>query len=184
MKLKDKLKKTGRNSAIAKFIIFLVIIYLFIAMIKGLYFLTNDSSYSFVSNINLGLEWLIEKSYIFPLSIAWDKIPEISLEAGNILEIYKIITPPVVVIILCAFFIKDHLLVKAEFDDLKAEIKKEKALRDMRKDEGLEIISENNTLDVVINNATNSDPSWHEKWWGKIAIGLAIMLIATVVGLR
>ena len=54
------------------------------------------------------------------LSIAWDKIPEISLEAGNILEFYKTITPPVVVIILCAFFIKDHLSVKAEFDDLKA----------------------------------------------------------------
>ncbi len=83
MKLKDKLKKTGRNSAIAKFIIFLVIIYLLIAMIKGFYFLTNDSSYPFVYNINLGLEWLIEKSNIFPLrQLEINNPPIIQLEGG------------------------------------------------------------------------------------------------------
>lgn len=54
----------------------------------------------------------------------------------------------------------------------------------MRKEAGLETVAENATVDVVISNATNNDPSWHETWWGLIFIGVAVALIVAAFGVK
>jgi hypothetical protein len=54
----------------------------------------------------------------------------------------------------------------------------------MRKDAGLETLSESATIDIAISNATNNDPAWHNTGWGKIIIGVAIALVITAIGLK
>lgn len=54
----------------------------------------------------------------------------------------------------------------------------------MRKEAGLETAAENATVDVVISNATNNDPAWHDTWWGRVFIGVAIALVVAAVGIK
>jgi hypothetical protein len=114
----------------------------------------------------------------------WEAIPAIPFEGRDIIEFYKVIIPPAVVFGICTLFIIDHRALRAKFYELKADIEKEIALREMRKDAGLETVSESATIDIAISNATNDDPAWHNTGWGKIIIGVAIALVVTAIGLK
>ena len=74
--------------------------------------------------------------------------------------------------------------MKVEYAGLKDEIEKEVTLRDMRKDAGIHTVSESATIDVIINNATNSDPLWHNTWWGKIILAISIALLLVALGFK
>jgi len=184
LKIKEKLKKTSRNSKIAYIVALISIVYFLMTLVKGIYFWTDGSSFELAVKVNLGMSWIIQNTYFPPLNLIWERIPSVPFEGGDILSFYKVIIPPMVVLIICSFFIVDHRSLKTKYYELKAEIEKEIALRDMRREAGIDTVSENATLDVVISNATNSDLSWHDTWWGKIAIGLSIVLIATAIGLK
>ncbi|OOE87632.1 hypothetical protein [Salinivibrio sharmensis] len=162
----------------------LAVIYLLIAGIKGVYFWTDGSSFLLAKNINDGSRWVIEKTWFFPLRNFWEAIPAIPFEGRDIIEFYKVIIPPVVVFGICALFITDHRMLREKFYELKADIEKEIALREMRKDAGIETLSESATIDIAISNATNNDPAWHNTGWGKIIIGVAIALVVTAIGLK
>lgn len=152
--------------------------------IKGLYIWTDQSQIGVLQNIHAGMLWIIEHSYIFPIHIFWNEIPYIPFEGNDMLQFYKAIIQPAAVFTICALFISDHRSLKAKFNELKAEIEKEIALRDMRKEAGIETVSENATVDIVISSAVNTDPSWHDTWWGKVVIGVAIALVVAAFGLK
>ena len=184
MKFTDKLKLSRKRSRVAYLIALLVIVYFLMTAIKGVYFWTDGSSFSLAQNINEGIKWIFTKTWVFPLSNLWETIPAIPFEGRDIVEFYKVIVPPAVVFGICALFITDHRALRAKFFELKADIEKEIALREMRKDAGLETLSESATIDIAISNATNNDPAWHNTGWGKIIIGVAIALIVTAIGLK
>ena len=184
LKLKDKLKKTGRKSKVAYLIALLVIIYFVMTLLKGLYIWTDGSEFTLGNNINNGISWVIGYTSFPPLDSLWLNIPFVPFEGGEMLNFYKVIVPPAIIFFICALFIADHRILRNKFFTLKAEIEKEVALRDIRKDAGIETVSESATVDVVISNATNKDPSWHDRWWGKITIGVGITMIAVALGLK
>lgn len=185
MKIKDKLKKRGRNAGFAFIIGLLAAIYLLMVTIKGFYLWSYGSDFAVLKAIHHGVASFIQStSSLPPVSWLWNNIPYISFEGGDILGFYAVIMPPAVVIFICAFFIADHRAMKDKFRELKAEIEREIALREMRKEAGIETVPESATVDVVISNATNDDPAWHETWWGRIAIGVATVLVATAIGLK
>lgn len=152
--------------------------------IKGVYFWTDGSEFHVAQNIHAGVKWLMSKTWIYPISGLWESIPAIPFESRDILEFYKIITPPAVVFLICALFISDHRSLRAKFYEFKAEVEKEIALREIRKEAGLETVSETVTVDVVISNAINNDPAWYDTWWGRVCIGVAIALIVAAFGFK
>lgn len=184
MKFIDKLKKSKKRSRVAYLIALLAVIYFLMTVIKGVYYWTDGSSLALAQNINEGIKWIFAKTWVFPLRNLWEAIPEVPFEGRDIIEFYKVITPPVVVFGICTLFIIDHRVLRAKFYGLKADIEKEIALREMRKDAGLETLSESATIDIAISNATNDDPAWHNTGWGKIIIGVAIALAVTAIGLK
>ncbi|MCE8037868.1 hypothetical protein [Halomonas sp. MCCC 1A11062] len=184
MKLKEKLKKTRRRSLLSYLVIFLAVLYFLMSIVKGLYLWTDQSDVRLALSINSAMSWVIAATWIFPISNLWQSIPAVPFEGRGILEFYKVIVPPMVVIGVCALFISDHRALRVKFHELKSEIEKEINLREMRKEAGLETVAENATVDVVISNATNNDPAWHETWWGHVFIGVAIALIVAVFGIK
>ena len=184
MKFAEKLKKTRRRAAISYIVAILAIVYFLMILIKGIYFASADSSYSFINNINDLCLYVINGTYFWPFNGLWEKIAYIDLGQRDPVLFYKVMIPPLTVFMICSFFINDHRALKRKYYELRREIEKEVALRDMRKDAGIESVSENATVDVVVSNATNNDPAWHNTWWGKICIGLAIVLITTAIGLK
>lgn len=184
MKLKEKLKKTRRRSLLSYLIIFLAAVYFLMTVVKGLYLWTEGSNVSIALSIHSAMSWVVNTTWIFPISSLWKSIPAAPFEGREILEFYKVIVPPMVIIGICALFISDHRALRAKFYELKSEIEKEINLREMRKEAGLETVAENATVDVVISNATNNDPAWHETWWGRVFIGVAIALIVAAFGIK
>ena len=184
MKIKEKLKKTRRNSIIAKIVILMSMLYLLMIAVKGLYFLTDGNSFGFLAKINEVMRWIIVNTYFTPLNFVWDKIPSTLYESGDPFLFYKVIIPPAVLFMVSNLFIRDHRLLKAEYAGLKDEIEKEITLRDMRKDAGIHTVSESATIDVIINNATNSDPLWHNTWWSKIILAISIALLLVPLGFK
>lgn len=183
MNFKDKLKKSRQKAIIAIIVASIATIYFLMTFIKGVEIWTYGSAYPFPTNLNNGANWLIEKTSFFLMNFAWESIPALPLDGRSSLLFLKVIIPPAAVFTICGFFIHDYRLLKSKFKELKAEIEKELALKEMRKEAGIETVADNATVDVVINNATNTDPSWHNTWWGKIAIGIAIILIAAAIGI-
>ena len=173
-----------RNSFVATIVALISFMYCVIAIVKGIYQWTEGSSFGLAVNINHATLKLFQATNFFPLNLAWEKIPAIPFEGNDIISFYKVIIPPLVVILICIFFIADHRRFKTKYSELKDEIAKEISLRDMRKEAGMHAAPENATVDVIISNATNTDPSWHDTWWGRIVIGLSIVLIATAIGLK
>ncbi|MDV6318709.1 hypothetical protein [Chromohalobacter sp. HP20-39] len=184
MKIKEKLKKTRRRSLLSYLVAFLAVIYFLMTVFKGLYFWTDESSFSLALSIKSAMSWVMNMTWVFPISSLWQSIPAVPFEGRGILDLYKVIVPPVVIIGICALFISDHIALRARFYELKSELEKEINLREMRKEAGLETVAENATVDVVISNATNSDPAWHETWWGRVFIGVAIALIVAAFGIK
>lgn len=184
LKFKEKLRRACKRARVGYVIVLLVVIYLLMAVIKGVYFRTYGSDFTFAQNINYGIAWLFEKTWIFPISTLWELIPAIPFEGRDLLAFYKVIVPPVVVFGICMLFVADCRALRDKFYELKAEIEKEVALREMRKDAGLETAPESVSIDVLISNATNDDPAWHSTWWGQIVIGVAIALIVAAIGLQ
>lgn len=184
MKFTDKLKKSKKRSRLAYIVAFLAIAYFLMTGIKGVYFWTDGSSFPLAEAINSGIKWLFAKTWVFPISNLWEAIPAIPFEGRDILSFYKVIIPPAVVFGLCALFIIDYRILRSKFYELKAEIEKELALREMRKDAGLETLNESASIDVVISNVTNNDPSWHNTGWGKVIIGVAIAAVVAAIGLK
>lgn len=183
MNFKDKLKKSRQKAIIATIVASIASIYFLMTFIKGVEIWTYGSAYPFPASLNNGANWLIDTTFFFPMNFAWETIPALPLDGRSSLLFFKVIIPPAVVLTICGFFINDHRLLKNKFKERKAKIEEELALKEMRKEAGIETVAENPTVDVVISNATNTDPSWHNTWWGKIAIGLAIILIATAIGI-
>ncbi|HDZ55056.1 MAG TPA: hypothetical protein ENI17_16210 [Pseudomonas xinjiangensis] len=184
MKLKQKMKNTGRNSRIAYLMTLLTLGYLLMTSVKGAYFQTSESSYSLVQNIHIMMGWAITHSYFFPINLIWNNIPAIPFDGQNLFLFFKIIAPPIAVLFVCALFIVEHRLLKEKFQDLRHEIKREIALRDMRKDAGIESIPESATVDVIISNATTKDPSWHDTWWGRVGIGVTVAIVVAAIGIK
>ncbi|WP_348678248.1 hypothetical protein [Alcanivorax profundi] len=184
MKLKEKLKKTRRRSLLSYLVIFLAVVYFLMTVVKGLYLWTEGGNGGLAASVNSAMSWVITGTWIFPISSLWQSIPAAPFEGQGVLEFYKIIIPPMVLIGICTLFISDHRALRAKFYELKSEIEKEISLREMRKEAGLEAAAENATVDVVISNATNNDPAWHDTWWGRVFIGVAIALIVAAFGIK
>ncbi|MCU7918982.1 MAG: hypothetical protein KZQ95_11570 [Candidatus Thiodiazotropha sp. (ex Epidulcina cf. delphinae)] len=184
MKFKEKLRRSSKRARVAYVVALLAMIYFFMTVIKGVYFWTDGSDFALAQKINYGIAWLFEKTWIFPLSTLWELIPAILFEGRDIFAFYKVIVPPGVVFGICMLFVADFRVLRAKFHELKVEIEKEVALREMRKDAGLETAPESVSVDVLISNATNDDPAWHNTWWGQIIIGIAIALVVAAIGLQ
>jgi len=184
MKFQDKLKKTRRNAMIAGIVAVFTAIYFLVSASKGLYFWTMDSRFTLIKSINSGLHWFIEKTYVFPISFAWDKIPFIPFEDSDIISFYKVVAPPIIIWGVCCFFINNHRFLKRKYYQLKTKIENEMALRDMRKETELENVPKNVAIEILISNAIHSEKSWDNRWWGKIIIGIAVVLIAVALGLK
>lgn len=184
MKLKDKLKITGRRARIAYVAIIFVLLYFLMTVVKGAYIAFDDSSIAFVQNIYSYSKWVIEQTFIFPINFIWKNIPAMPYQGDNLVVFYKVLVPPTLLFTLCMFFISDNKALKLKYKELKAQVEKDIALRDMRKEAGLETLPESATVDVLIRNATNEDPAWHETWWGKVFIGVGIALIVAAIGIN
>lgn len=184
MKFEKKLKKTRRRAVISYLVAILVIVYFLMILIKGIYFVGADSDYIFIYKIKDLCLYVIDGTYFWPFDWLWEKIAYIDLEQRDPILFYNVMVPPLTVFMICSFFISDYRTLKRKYYELRREIEKEVALRNMRKDAGIESISETATVDVVVSNATNNDPAWHNTWWGKICIGLVIVLITTAIGLK
>jgi len=184
LKLKDKLKKTGRRSRLSYLFSLLAVIYFLMTVVKGIYIWTAGSGFSLAQSVHAGMKWLIETTWVFGVSDLWKSIAAVPFEGRDTLGLYKVIIPPAVVFFICALFISDHRSLRSKYYELKAEVEKEIALRDMRKDAGIDTVAESATVDVVISNATNSDPAWHDTWWGRVSIGVAIALIVAAFGIK
>ena len=153
-------------------------------IIKSIFFLTSASQHQLLWHTHQGMGWLIEKTYFYPLDILWESITVLSSLGNDPIAFYKLIIPPMIIFAISALFIGDHRALKIKYRKLKAEVQDEIDKRDMRKDAGLENIPENASLDVIIKNTTNSDPAWHNKWWGKIFMAVAIALVLITLGLK
>ena len=184
MTIKENLKKTKRNATIARIVIFVIMIYLLMIVVKGFYFVTEGENISILLKLNEIMKWIIESTYFPPFSFVWDKIPSMLSDSENPFLLYKIIIPPVVVMFICSLYINDHRRVKDTFRRLKNTVKEEKELHSLRKEAGIHTVSKSATVDININNVENSDVSWHNTWWGRIVIGLSIALIAVIVGIK
>lgn len=133
MKLKEKLKKTRRRSLLSYLVIFLVVVYFLMTIVKGLYLWVGGSNASIALSIHYAMSWVINSTWIFPISSLWQSIPAVSFEGGRVLEFYKVIVPPMVVIGICALFISDHMMLRDKFYELKSEIEKEINSRDEKR---------------------------------------------------
>ena len=184
MKIEEKLKKTSRNSIIARTVILMIMLYFLMIVVKSVYFLTEGNSLNPLTKINEIMRWIIENTYFTPLNFIWDKIPSTLIESGDPFLYYKVIVPPMAILFICIFFIDKHRSLKNKYQELKNEIEKEKILHDMRKDAGINTVSESATLDIIISDRINSNPSWHNTWWGKVVIGILIALILVGLGLK
>jgi len=184
MNIKEKIKKTRWKSWLAQAIVILTMIYLLMVLIKSLYILSIGSSFEPVTRINQLLELIIIKSSVYHFSILWELIPNIAFNTLDIILFYKVISPPIIIMLICSFFISDYQQIKQKIFLLKEEIEKEIALKELRKEAGIETISENATIDVIVSNTNDSAPLWHETWWGRIFIGIAIIIIATTIGIK
>lgn len=184
MKFKDKLRKTKRNAMIAVIPLFLAILYFIIMIIKGVYFWTDGSDFKLAQSIHELCRLVISSTYIFPLNIVWEKAQFFPFEGGSQLDVFKVMIPPLVVVFLSCMFIGEHFRVKKKFLELKVEIDKEIALKEMRKDAGLETVPEGATVDIIIDQAETKAKAWQDTWWGRIAIGVCIALIVAIVGIN
>ncbi len=184
LKLKEKLKKTSRRSRISYLVILLAVIYFLMTVVKGAYLWTDGSEFYLAQKIHTAMKWLIETTWVFGISELWKSIAALPFENGDILGFYKVIIPPAIVVFICALFISDHRLLRSKYYELKVEIAREIALRDMRKEAGISNAAESATVDVIISNTTNTDSAWHDTWWGRVSIGVAIALIAAVFGIK
>lgn len=184
MKLKDKLKMTGRRARIAYVVIVFVTLYFLMTVVKGAFIASNDSSINFVNAIHFYARSVIVATYVFPANLLWDVIPAMPYQGNDIIGFYKVLVPPVLIFILCMFFINDNRSLKLKHKEFKAQVEKDIALREMRKEAGLETLPESATVDVLIRNATNDDPAWHETWWGKVFIGVGVALIVAAIGIK
>ena len=181
--MKEKLQHTSHNAIIAKIVILFVMVYLLMIIVKVGYFYTANNSYPIVMNINMGTRWIIAHTYFIPLSYVWEAIPS-TFENGDSFFFFKLITPPMAILVICSLFINDHLSLKKKYYRLKNKIEEEKELYSMRKDAGIDSLSDSATIDIRISNVIGSDISWHNTWWGRIVIGLLIALIAVLLGFK
>src|SRR5690606_20514771 len=116
---------TRWRSLLSYLLIFLAVLYFLMTVVKGLYLWTDESDVSLALSINSSMSWVITATWIFPISSLWQLIPAAPFEGRGILEFYKVIVPPMVVIGICALFISDHRALRAKFHELKSEIEKE-----------------------------------------------------------
>ncbi|MCR9024710.1 hypothetical protein NW939_08775 [Aeromonas caviae] len=184
LKLTEKLKKTGIRSKISYLIALMAIFYFSMTLLKGGYLATSDSQFRPVQTIHMLIESVIQKTWIYPLSEVWKLIPYFDFEDRELLNTFRVVTPPTIVLLICSLFIAEHRTLKIKYYNLRSEIEKEIALREMRKDAGLEITENKTSVDIMINNAINNDPSWSEKWWGQVIIGVIIAIVVALIGLN
>ncbi|ASD88358.1 hypothetical protein MY092_000757 [Salmonella enterica] len=184
MKLKDKLTMTGRRARIAYVVIIFVVLYFFMTVVKGAFIASDDSSINFVQNIHFYSKNIISATFVFPIKSLWEHIPAMPYQGEDIIGFYKVLVPPVLFFVLCMFFISDDKALRLKYKELKAQVENDLALREMRKEVGLETLPESATVDVLIRNATNDDPAWHDTWWGKVFIGVGIALIVAAIGIN
>ena len=162
----------------------MIMLYLLMIVVKGFYFLTEGDSLSILANVNELMRWIIENTYFPPLNFVWDKIPSSLSGRGDPFLYYKVIIPPMAVMMVSSLFIHDHRLLKKKYNRLKNKIEEEKELHSIRKEAGMSTVSDSATIDIKISNATDSDPLWHNTWWGTIIIGVLITLILVILGLK
>ncbi len=183
MKIKEKLKITGRRSHISMILIIVVMLYFSMLLLKTMYIETNESSILLVQNIHNEIGRIISLTLYLPIEWLWNWIPYTSVRTNDLLEFYKPIIPGFIIITICGLFIHDHQALKQKFKKFKTDIEDEIIRRQMKKEAGLVNSPDPVTVDVLIENKTNNDPSWHETWWGKLIIGVAIALIVAAFGI-
>lgn len=152
--------------------------------VKGLFLATDGSAFILSSLINSGLASIISATYIYPVSLIWEWLPELTLTTSSIIPFYKVILPPITIFIICALFITDYRNLKAKFHKLKAEIQDEIDKRELRKEAGLETVVETGSVDVYISGIQNNDPAWHNKPLGKVVMAVIIALVLVALGLN
>ncbi|HGS5385828.1 TPA: hypothetical protein ACMDR6_003040 [Vibrio parahaemolyticus] len=185
MKLKDKLRRTGRKAIIARLCILFTMVYLGMVLIKTIYFATDGTDFSLFQQLNTLTYNLISYTYTTPFDFFWEKARYIRFEGKpDVIEMYSVIAVPFVIIVASGFFIGDHKALKKKYYELRSQIQQEIDLREMRKDAGIKQVPENATVDIVIDSAKNDDPAWHNTGWGKILIGVFIAAIVAAIGLK
>ncbi len=180
MILKNKLKKRKKIANIAWGIIFIASIHLVMIFVRCLYFWTKGSTIGIIANIHSCMFYIISKIYRHLISYLWIEIvPYIPLDGKGVILLYKMVIPPAVIIIICSLFIRDYRSLKATFRSFNADVDNELSLREMQKQSNIDVVYETAAIDVVINNAINSNPSWYAIRSGKIIIGVAIATLTT-----
>lgn len=183
MKIKEKLKVTGRRSKIAMLITAMIMVYFVMFVLKMIFIETSNSGIVIVQNIHRLVNTVISFTY-YPLTKPlWGWIPSVSFDDRDLIALYKPIVPGFAILTICMLFIRDHQELKQKFKQLRAEVEDEITRKQLRKDAGLMNVDETTTIDVIIDNKNNTDPAWHDTWWGKVIIGVVIALIAAAFGL-
>ncbi len=184
LKLSEKVQKAGKRAFYAWIVVFLTVIFFVIAFIKGLYFFSYNSTTIIFSKINNGIEALIESTSFFPFGFFWKYIPAVPLLGNDDIQFFKMLISLMIVFLICGLFIVDHRILKSKRRALLAKIEDEKDEQDLRKEKGLKTVSEKAIVDIIVSNPTNNDPAWHEKWWGKVIMAVAIAIILALIGLK
>ena len=188
MKFIDKLKQTGRRACVAKFILLCSMIILLMKIVKSLYFLFGSFNFELANKTQVLIGDIIQYSYIFPIDNLWDIIDYPKLNElkslSDIISFYSSVGIPIIMMVVCTFFIKEHNRLKIKYLELKDTIEKDIALKEMKRAAGIDTVTENTTVDIIIKNVQNNDPSWHNTVFGQVIIGVAIAAIIATLGLK
>ena len=151
-------------------------------VIKGLYFWATNSQNFLAGKIEWATDWVIRNTYVFPIDRAWEWISPAPVQ--DILALYAQVMPPAGVFLVCMFFVTDYRNTKAEYRSLLREAERERNLRELKEEMGEQTVNSSASIEVVVSQSQSRKPLWHERAWGKIAIGVIIALIVTAIGLK
>ncbi|EPH2694684.1 hypothetical protein WJG45_001963 [Klebsiella aerogenes] len=182
MKIREKLKITGRRSRIALFIAAMVMVYFLMFILKMIFIETNYSGIIVVQNIHRFVSTIISYTYYPITKPLWNWIPVVSFNNSDLITFYKPIVPGFAIFTICMLFVRDHQELKQKFKRLRSEVEDEINRKQLRKEAGLVSVDDTATIDVIIDNKNNADPAWHDTWWGKVIIGVVIALIVAAFG--
>lgn len=188
MKISERLKKSRKRAYIARFLLLVSILYLSMIIIKTISFYSQETE--LFKNIHALMSQIINSTMNYGGSYLWDFIPILDFPTGlrlsidDLFDFYKTLIIPIIFIGICTFFNQDYSNIKSEYISLKNQIKNEKDLRELRKANGLEKLSDKDTIELVISNTNSELTAWHNTWWGKIVIGIAIAAIVVKLGMR
>jgi hypothetical protein len=184
MKLVEKIQNVKPYYWLAFTIATLAIIYFIMTFILGLYYWSDNSSFTFVNKLHHSVSWVIFKTSIYPVSIVWNNLPAIPIYNIDVLEFYRVVIPPVAIFTICMIYMSYYRALKTRYNKLNAKVNGEIELDEIRELKGRKKAPDNAVIDIVINDESTIKPTWHESFSGKIVTAVLIAMILTALSLN